>query len=81
MARLDRLQREGQLLPRDEVREALGRLAAILRSAGDLLQRQFGPAALGVLSEALDDAQREVDRCFGPREDVPDGDEPLPDPE
>ena len=65
MARLDRLEREGELLPRDEVREALGRVSSILRSAGDTLQRLYGMGALEVLCEALDDAEREVDRCFG----------------
>lgn len=67
LARLDRLAREQQLLPRDEVRESLGRIAAILRGAGDSLQRQFGPAALDTLYEALDDSQREVDRFFSQR--------------
>lgn len=66
LARLDRLEREQQLVPRDQVREALGRVAAILRGAGDSLQRQFGVAAVEVLYEALDDAQRELDRTFGP---------------
>jgi hypothetical protein len=65
MAKLDRLEREGSLLPRDEVREALGRVANILRGAGDTLQRQHGQAAVDILLETLDDAQREVDRCFG----------------
>ena len=51
IARLDRLEREGQLLPRDEVREALGRIAAILRGAGDTLQRQYGQAAADILLE------------------------------
>ena len=55
------------LLPRDEAREALGRIAAILRGAGETLQRQFGSEAAGVLIEAMDDAQREIDRCFGER--------------
>jgi hypothetical protein len=81
MARLDRLAREGELLPRDEVREALGRIASIVRSAGDMLQRSHGPGALDILTEALDDAQRELDRCFGPQEDEPDVDDPVPDPE
>jgi hypothetical protein len=69
IARLDRLEREGQLLPRDEVRVALGRIAAIVRSAGDTLQRQFGQAAADILLEALDDAGREIERSFdGPEE-------------
>jgi hypothetical protein len=65
LARMDRLEREGALLPRTEVREFLGRVAAILRGAGETLERQFGPGALDILFEALDDAQRETDRYFG----------------
>lgn len=65
LARLDRLEREQQLIPRDEAREALGRIAGILRGAGDALQRQFGQTALEIVTEALDDAQREIDRSFG----------------
>ena len=71
LARLDRLEREGRLVPRDEVRRALGRVAAIVRGAGDTLQRQCGAAALEVLLEALDDAQREIERSFA--EDTDDG--------
>jgi hypothetical protein len=65
LARLDRLERQMQLLPRDQVRQALGRIAAILRSAGDALQQQFGTAAMEILDEALDDAQQEIDHSFG----------------
>lgn len=65
LARLDRLERQRRLLPRDEVRESLGRIAAILRGAGDGLQRQFGTAAVEILYEALDDAQGEIDRTLG----------------
>ncbi len=65
LARLDRLEREAQLLPRDQVREALGRIAAIVRGAGDALQRQHGVAAVQILFDALDDAQREIDQTFG----------------
>lgn len=65
MAGMDRRERERQLLPRDEAREALGRIAAILRGAGETLERQFGSEAAGVLIDAMDDAQRELDRCFG----------------
>jgi hypothetical protein len=64
IARLDRLQREGQLLPRNEVKEALGRIAAILRGAGESLARQFGAAAAELLHEALDDARREMELEF-----------------
>lgn len=65
MARLDRLEREGGLVPRDSSREALGRIAVIIRGAGEALQRQFGPEAADVLFEAMDDAEREIDRFFG----------------
>ena len=65
LARLDRLEREDLLIPRNEAREALGRIASILRGAGDALGRQFGPGAVELLHEALDDAQREIDRVFG----------------
>ena len=65
LARLERLERQSRLLPRNEVREALGRIAAVLRAAGDALQRQFGAAAVEILYEALDDAQRELDQSLG----------------
>ena len=65
MARLDRLEREQKLIPRDAARESLGRIAAILRGAGDTLQREFGSASVEILYEALDDSQREIDRAFG----------------
>jgi len=65
LARLDRLERERQLLPRDKAREALGRIAALLRGAGETLQRQFGSGAVEILYEAIDDAQREIEQSFG----------------
>jgi len=69
IARLDRLEREGSLVPRDEVRTSFGRVAAILRTAGDALQRQFGPGAVEVLYEALEDAGREIERTYGGHRD------------
>jgi hypothetical protein len=65
LARLERREREGSLIPRDEAREALGRIAALVRGAGDALQRRFGPEAAEILDEALQDAEREIDRTFG----------------
>lgn len=64
IARLDRMEREGSLLPRDEVREAMGRVASMIRGAGDALQRHFGQAAADILIDALDDAEREIARTF-----------------
>lgn len=83
IARLDRLEREGRLMPRDKVRESLGRIAAVVRSAGDGLQRRFGPEAVEILHEALADAHREIDRTFGaaePGEEHTDESPEQPDP-
>lgn len=76
LARLDRLERQRRLLPRDELRESLGRIAAILRGAGDALQQQFGAAAVEILYEALDDAQGEIDRTLS---DAKESDDDIPD--
>lgn len=65
LARLDRLERQRNLVPRDEVRQALGRMATMLREAGETLQRQFGAAALDIFLAALDDLERDVERTFG----------------
>lgn len=64
IARLERMEREASLIPRDEMREALGRLAGLLRTAGETLEREHGVEARSVLDEALDDAEREIDEMF-----------------
>jgi hypothetical protein len=64
MARLNRLERQRELIPRDAVREALDRLAVVYRSAGETLQRQFGNDALQILNEGLEDAERVVLEFF-----------------
>jgi hypothetical protein len=82
LARLDRLEREQQLLPRDEVRDALARIATIMRGAGETLARQFGQAAADIQFDALDDCEREIRNAFGePQEepiDQPPADEEQP---
>ncbi|QDU28855.1 hypothetical protein ETAA8_39600 [Anatilimnocola aggregata] len=65
LAKLERQEREGTLLPRDEARDGLGRIATRLRAAGELLERQFGPEAREILDEALSDADREIEQVFG----------------
>jgi hypothetical protein len=65
IAKLDRLERERQLVRRDDVRTGLARIANILQAAGDLLAQHHGPAAAEIISEALSDAELEVDRWFG----------------
>jgi hypothetical protein len=77
MAKLDRLEREGGLVPRDEVRTCFGRIATILRGAGDALQREFGPAAVEILYEALDDAGQEIERAYGDDVEEPEETEAL----
>ena len=67
------------LVSRDVVREALGRIAAILRSAGDTIQRCHGLEAVAILHEGLDDAEREIERVFGPDEAEADSESPEPD--
>jgi hypothetical protein len=65
LARLDRQERERQLVRRDEVRTGLARVAVILQAAGESLAREYGPGAAEIVAEALADAEREVDRWFG----------------
>src|SRR4029079_4925511 len=65
IAKLDRLERERSLVPRDEVRDGLGRIAARLKAVGESLERQYGHEALEMLMEALDDVERDIERSFG----------------
>jgi hypothetical protein len=60
LARLERLEREGVLVRIDWVSQYTHKLAAVVRSAGDLLQRQFGAEAFAVLDDALAELKREV---------------------
>ena len=60
LARLDRQARQGQLLPRRDVQEHLGRLADLLRGAAERLEKQHGAEARRLLDEALDDFERGV---------------------
>lgn len=64
LVRLDRLEREAELLPRAYVQEGLARVAGLLRGMGEALQRAFGPDALRLLDETLDECEREVERLF-----------------
>jgi hypothetical protein len=68
MARMSRLEREGELLPRDSVRQSLSKTATILRNAGESLQKQFGQSAADLLYEAIGDAEAEIIRFFTQRD-------------
>ena len=59
------MERERQLVRRDDVRMGLARIANILQTAGDLLAQHHGSGAAEIVTEALTDAEREVDRWFG----------------
>ncbi|WP_417851060.1 hypothetical protein [Thalassoglobus sp.] len=65
LAKLDRLEREQRLVSRDEIRQGLGQIAGILRTAGDVLQRQYGNGAVEILNEALDDAVDAISQLCG----------------
>lgn len=68
LARLDRLEREQTLVSRDEIRQGLGQIAGILRTAGEVLQRQYGNGAVEILNEALDDAVDAISQLCGDQE-------------
>ncbi|QDV25950.1 hypothetical protein [Aureliella helgolandensis] len=67
LARLVRLEREGELLPRDLVRLSLAKTAALIRAAGETLQKQFGDTAAELLYDAIEDAESEIERFFTQR--------------
>jgi hypothetical protein len=82
LTRLERHEREGQLVSRDKSHQCWTRVAGVLRQAGETLQRQFGAAALRVLNQALENATREVDAYFSDgaqpdRSNDGDGDPPV----
>jgi hypothetical protein len=64
LARLDRLQRERELLSRDEVHAGLVRIAAVIRQAGESLQREYGPGAHAILDESLTEAEQAIREMF-----------------
>jgi hypothetical protein len=80
LADLELKERQNQLIPRDQARQVLGRMAMIQRNGGECLGKQFGPAALVLFNEILDDVAQEVDRFFGPVEPPPISSPPEPPP-
>ena len=65
LAKMEREEKEGSLIPRDLIRRAFTVAANLIRQAGELLQRDFGTAAADVLNRALDDSERETTTVFG----------------
>ena len=68
LVRLDRLEREGELVAQDDAREVLGRVAAVIRGVGEALQRRFGAEAADILYEGMDEAEREIARFYSATE-------------
>ncbi len=63
LKRLERLEREGRLVDREEQHHLLARIAANLRNCGEQLQRQYGEGALEILTDAIDDCQKLIDKA------------------
>jgi len=64
LARLERLERENKLLPRDLVHDGLALMATILRRLGENMQKHHGSDAHQLVDEALDDWERQVSALF-----------------
>lgn len=64
LAELDLQTKRQQLLPRDDIRLMLSRLATIIRGACETLQKLHGPDAKRIMDDALDGFIREVDRSI-----------------
>jgi phage terminase Nu1 subunit (DNA packaging protein) len=64
-AEMDLEVRKNSLVPRDKIRNGLGRFASILRQLGERLGRRHGPEAVRSLNDTLDDCQRVVEDEFG----------------
>lgn len=73
--RLARLEKERELIPREEMREFHIEVAGVLSSAGDMLARQFGSEAQQILNDVLTELEAKVDRFFQAPADADDGEE------
>jgi hypothetical protein len=65
LAEMERDERNGSLIPRQQLDPAFVQYASAIRRAGEALQRRFGNEAAVMLNEALDDAERIIRRDFG----------------
>lgn len=62
--KIKRQTEEKEIIPRDQVHDGLGVIAAVLRQAGDQLQREFGTEAVDILDEAIDDIREKCRDIF-----------------
>ena len=64
LAKLDRLEREGDLVSREGLELGLSKMASIIRGAGEQLQRMYGDDAAASLAEAVTDFEGSIgDLC------------------
>ena len=75
LAKLDRLEREGDLLPRELVADGLAQISRVLRETGDALLRQFGTDAHELLDDALVDLKRIISQSFADASEAAAGDD------
>jgi Fe-S cluster biosynthesis and repair protein YggX len=64
LAKLDRLERERELLNRAEIQAGLAQIAAVLRNGGDALQKKCGPDALEIFTAMLDACERAIEQML-----------------
>lgn len=64
LKRLDRLERENQLIPREKIHTAMVLFASTIKSLGDDLQHRFGPDALEMLNDRIADAERVIEQTL-----------------
>jgi hypothetical protein len=65
MIRMERMEREGVLVPRKDLDPALDVLAGAYRRAGDVLQKRYGAEALKIVERAVKEAADRWGEMFG----------------
>lgn len=69
LARLDRLEREGELLRTSDVYRVLYQTADIIRHALDAVIRRFGDEAADIIDRAFDEVGLQIKEAFGSSEE------------
>ena len=68
LARISRLEKEGDLIPRELLHETLSILAGILRKGGESIRKHFGEEALELFTEILNNVEREINSFLDQQE-------------
>ena len=66
LAELELEQKHRAVLPRDQTREVLGRVASLWRRYGDRLGKRHGPEETLSFNETFGEARRVIEDEFGP---------------